>query len=164
MFTWPRGDFRISTIHPGCCTRARILLRCEMVSCKHKMTTSFSVKSVCRWTGTGSTCRCNVCDFEWHTCVFYQHEVNLQITKYEITHHHVNMIQNQKVIPVWNSCPYEFSLSSAHAWTSVILARKHDNRHHSTTSLSKNITVVETSYLMLEISAFCGRGRPNLLQ
>ena len=39
-----------------------------MVSCKCKMTTCFSVKSVCWWTGMGSSCN-NVCDFELHMCV-----------------------------------------------------------------------------------------------
>ena len=39
-------------------------------------------------------------------------------------------------------------LSSAHAWTSVILAGKRDSRRHSTTSFSENVVVAGTSYQM----------------
>ena len=41
---------------------------------------------------------------------------------------------------------------------SVILAGKHDSRHHSTTGLA-NIAVTETSYQMLEVFSFCDRER-----
>ena len=157
MFTWPCGDFRVSAIHPGCCTRARILLRCETVSCKHKMTTGFSVKSVCQWAGTGSTC---VMFAILIARVFYQHEVYLQITERwnnpSSCKHDIKSKSHScmKLVPV-----RDFSKYSDHAWTSVILARKHDNHCHSTTSLSKNIMVAETSFLMLEVSAFCSQGR-----
>ena len=40
--------------------------------------------------------------------------------------------------------------SSSRARTSVILAGKHDSRHHSTTGLA-NIAVTEISYQMLEV-------------
>ena len=48
---------------------------------------------------------------------------------------------------------YEISsvLSSARAWPSVILARKHDSRRHSSMSFSENVVVSETSYQMLEV-------------
>ena len=39
-------------------------------------------------------------------------------------------------------------LSSARAWASVILARKRDSRHHSTTGFSENVVVAGTSYQM----------------
>ena len=45
-------------------------------------------------------------------------------------------------------------LSSAHAWTSVILAGKRDSRRYSTTSFSENVEVAETSYQMLEVLSF----------
>ena len=40
-------------------------------------------------------------------------------------------------------------VSSARAWTSVILAGKCGSRRHSTTSFSENVEVAETSYQML---------------
>ena len=52
------------------------------VSCKREKTTRFSVKSVCRWTGIGSACI--MFAILNHTCI-YQHEVYLQITRYEMT-------------------------------------------------------------------------------
>ena len=39
-------------------------------------------------------------------------------------------------------------LSSAQAWTSVILAGKRDSRRHSTTGFSENVVVAGTSYQM----------------
>ena len=42
------------------------------------------------------------------------------------------------------------------AWTSVILAKKHDCRHHSTTSFSENVMATETSYKVWEVLSFCG--------
>ena len=50
-------------------------------------------------------------------------------------------------------------MSSARPWTSVILAGKRGSRRHSTTSLSKNVEVAETSYQMLEVLSFCDRER-----
>ena len=50
-------------------------------------------------------------------------------------------------------------LSSARAWTSVILAGKRDSRRYSTTSFSENVEVAETSYQMLEVLSFCDRER-----
>ena len=50
-------------------------------------------------------------------------------------------------------------LSSAHAWTSVILAGKRDSRRYSTTSFSENVEVAETSYQMLEVLSFCDQER-----
>ena len=54
---------------------------------------------------------------------------------------------------------YEFFsiLSSARARTSVILAGKRGSRRHSTTSLSENVELAETSYQMLEVLSFCDR-------
>ena len=37
-------------------------------------------------------------------------------------------------------------LSVARAWASVILAGKRDSRRHSSSSISENVAVVETSY------------------
>ena len=42
-------------------------------------------------------------------------------------------------------------LSSALAWTSVILAGKSGSRRHSTTSFSENVVVAGTSYQILEV-------------
>ena len=50
-------------------------------------------------------------------------------------------------------------LSSACARTNVILAGKSDSHQHSTTSFSENVTVVKTSYQMLEISSFSDQER-----
>ena len=50
-------------------------------------------------------------------------------------------------------------LSSAHPWTSVILAGKRGSRRHSTTSFTKNVQVAETSYQMLVVLSFCDRKR-----
>ena len=50
-------------------------------------------------------------------------------------------------------------LSSARAWTSVILAGKRGSRRHSTTSFSESVVVAGTSYQMLEVLAFCNRER-----
>ena len=50
-------------------------------------------------------------------------------------------------------------LSSARAWTSVILAGKRDSRRYSTTSFSENVEVAETSYQMLEVLSFCDQER-----
>ena len=76
--------------HPGV-SSPRLLYRGEnftpvrnraTVSCKRETTTRFGVTSVSRETGTGSACvmfaNLN------HTCI-YQHEVYLQITRYEMT-------------------------------------------------------------------------------
>ena len=42
----------------------------------------------------------NDCNFESHMYIFYQHEVYLQITEInEMTHHHVNTIQNHSHPP-----------------------------------------------------------------
>ena len=71
-----------------------------MTSCKREMTTCFGVKSVCKLTGMGGT---RIMFPIWFTHVFYQHVVYIQITIYEMTHHHINIIQNQNVILVWNS-------------------------------------------------------------
>ena len=63
----------------------------------------------------------------------------------------------------WDEDDYEneiFSiLSSARAWTNVILAAKCDSHRHSTTSFSENVVVAEASYLMLEILSFGDRER-----
>ena len=56
---------------------------------------------------------------------------------------------------------YEFFsiLSSARARTSVILAGKRVSRRHSTTSLSENFELAETSYQTLKVLSFCDRER-----
>ena len=53
----------------------------------------------------------------------------------------------------WDDYEYKiFSvLSSALAWTSVILAGKRDSRRHSTTSFSENVIVAGTIYQILEV-------------
>ena len=38
-------------------------------------------------------------------------------------------------------------------WDSKV-ARKRDSRHHSTTSISENVVIAETSYQMLEVLSF----------
>ena len=47
-------------------------------------------------------------------------------------------------------------LSSARAWTSVILAGKRDNRRHSTTSFSENVALADRSFKVLQVLLFCG--------
>ena len=46
-------------------------------------------------------------------------------------------------------------LSSARAWTCVVLAGKRDSRCQSTTSFSVNVLVTETGYQVLEVLWFC---------
>ena len=56
-------------------------------------------------------------------------------------------------------------LSSARAWTSVILAAKRDSRRHSTTSFTENVVVTKTSYQMLEAKFYyfpSGKGLNSL--
>ena len=52
----------------------------------------------------------------------------------------------------WDEDDYDYQifsiLSSAHAWTSVILAEKRYSRRHSTTGLCENVVVVEIDYNM----------------
>ena len=55
----------------------------------------------------------------------------------------------------WDEDDYEYEIFSilsidsiAHAWTSVILAGKRDNRRHSTTGFSENVVMAKTSYQM----------------
>ena len=50
-------------------------------------------------------------------------------------------------------------MGSARAWTSVILAGKRGSRRHSTTSLSENVEVAETSSRGIEVLSFCDRER-----
>ena len=52
-----------------------------------------------------------------------------------------------------DDCEYEIFpiLSSARAWTSVILAGKCDSSRHSTTTISENVPVAGTSYQILEV-------------
>ena len=50
-------------------------------------------------------------------------------------------------------------MGSARAWTSVILAGKRGSRRHSTTSLSENVEVAETSSRRVEVLSFCDRER-----
>ena len=47
-------------------------------------------------------------------------------------------------------------LSSARAWTSVILAGKRDSRRHSTTSFSENVALADRSFKVLKVLLFCG--------
>ena len=55
----------------------------------------------------------------------------------------------------WDKDDYEYEmfavLSSARAWTSVILTGKRDSHRHSTTSISENVLVAGTSYQILEV-------------
>ena len=55
----------------------------------------------------------------------------------------------------WDKDDYEYEmfsvLSSARAWTSVILAGKRDSHRHSTMSISENVLVAGTSYQILEV-------------
>ena len=54
-------------------------------------------------------------------------------------------------------------LSTARAWTNVILAGESDNRRDSTTSFDENVVVAETSYQIIEVSSsFCDRERAKL--
>ena len=46
---------------------------------------------------------------------------------------------------------FSVALSSALAWTNVILAGKRDSRRHATTSFSENGVVAGTSYQILEV-------------
>ena len=68
-----------------------------------------------------------------------------------------------EIFRFWDEYDNEYEifsvLSSARAWTSVILAGKRGSRRHSTRSFSENVEVAETSYQMLEVLSFCDRKR-----
>ena len=55
----------------------------------------------------------------------------------------------------WDEDGYQYEifpiLSSARAWTSVILAGKRDSSRHSTTRFSENVVVARASYQILEV-------------
>ena len=55
----------------------------------------------------------------------------------------------------WDEDDYQYEiflvLSSALAWTNVILAGKRDSCRHSTTSSRANVEVAGTSYQILEV-------------
>ena len=94
-------------VHPGCCTGARISLRYEISQRYHVNAKRPHVSVGNRWTGTGSAC---VMFAIWnHTYILLSWSVpsNNEITKW--SSHHVNEIQNHKVIAVWNSRRCEFS-------------------------------------------------------
>ena len=99
-------------VHPGCCTGARISLRYE-ISQRYHVKAKRPHVSV--WNGSVGRLEREahaLCLRFWITLVFYQHEVYLQIARYEMMKwpsHNVNAIRNQKVIPVWNSRECEFS-------------------------------------------------------
>ena len=60
----------------------------------------------------------------------------------------------------WNDDEIFSVLSSALAWTNVILAGKSDSRRDSTTTINENVVVVGASYQILEVSSsFCDRER-----
>ena len=66
----------------------------------------------------------------------------------------------------WDEYEYEIFavLSSALAWTNVILAGKRESRRHSTTSFSKNVVLAGTIYQIWEgLSDASGKGL-NILQ
>ena len=106
-----------ASVHPGCCTGARISLRYEISQRYHVKAKRphFSV-----WNGSVGRLEQEahaLCLRFWITLVFYQHEVYLQIARYEMMKwpsHNVNAIRNQKVIPVWKSRGCEFSRANTH--------------------------------------------------
>ena len=115
LFTWyhrkvscrfesPRLEFT-----PVLCTGARISLRYEI---SHRYHVNAKRPRVSVWNRSAGrrewVARASCLRF-WITRVFYQHEVYLQITRYEMTSHHVKVIRNKKVIPVWDSHLCEFS-------------------------------------------------------
>ena len=55
-------------------------------------------------------------------------------------------------------------ISSALAWTNVILAGKRDSHRHATTSFSENVVVTGTSYHILEVYNFATGKGLNLVQ
>ena len=66
----------------------------------------------------------------------------------------------------WDEYEYEiFSvLSSALAWTNVILAGKRESRRHSTTSFSKNVVLAGTIYQIWEGLSDASEKGLNILQ
>ena len=94
-------------VHPGCCTGARISLRYEISQRYHvnAKRPHFSVGN--RWTGTGSACVMFAILNHTYILLSWSVPSNNEITKW--SSHHVNEIQNHKVIAVWNSRRCEFS-------------------------------------------------------
>ena len=70
--SWPRFLYRGENFTP--------VRNLAAVSCKRETTTRFGVKSVCRLERVAHAW----CLRFWSTRVFYQHEVYLQITRYEM--------------------------------------------------------------------------------
>ena len=75
------------------------------VSSKRETTTRCGVKSVCRWTRTGSACLM----FAILNHIFYSHEVYPQITRYKMTQLSCKWDTKSKSHPGINSCWCEFS-------------------------------------------------------
>ena len=72
-------------VHPGCCTRATISLQYEISQWYH---VNAKRAHVSLWNRSASRLECVVhawCLQFWITHVFYQHEMYLQITRYEMT-------------------------------------------------------------------------------
>ena len=89
------------------------------VSSKRETTTCCGVKSVCRWTGTGSACLMfailNHTYFIHMKCTLKQRDIKWPS-------YHVNGIQNQKVILVGNSRRCEFSHVNTPLYTTEIMS------------------------------------------
>ena len=109
LFTWyhhkmscrrksPRREFTSVVVPWREFTAVRNL---TTVSCKRETTTHVSVwdRSASRLERVAHA----LCLRFWITRVFYKYKVHPQITRYKWPSHHVNVIRNQKVIPVWNS-------------------------------------------------------------
>ena len=97
-------------VHPGCCTGARTSLRHE-ISQRYHVNRKRPHVSV--WNRSASRLQRVAHVLCWISRLFHQHEVYLQITRYEMTQssckQHVIAIRNKKAILVWNSRRCEFS-------------------------------------------------------
>ena len=94
-------------VHPGCCTGARISHRYEISQRYHVNAKRPHVSVGNRWTGTGSACVMFAILNHTYILLSWSVPSNNEITKW--SSHHVNEIQNHKVIAVWNSRRCEFS-------------------------------------------------------
>ena len=96
-------------VHPGCCTRVRISLRYEISQPYHVNAKWPHVLVWNRSAGRLEWVAHAWCLWFWILCELYQHELYLQITRYEMTQSNVNATQNKKVTLIRNSRRCEFS-------------------------------------------------------
>ena len=96
-------------VHSGCCTGVRNWLRVEISQQHHVNAKRPHISVWNQSVGRLEQVAHALCMRFWITHVFYQHDVYLQIVRYEMSQSSCKHDTKQKVIPVWNSRQCEFS-------------------------------------------------------